>query len=232
MVKRIEVYGLDPAIEPDEEKLHRVIKLGLGSVPVAGALAAELFTSLFESPLAKRRTEWMTKVTEVVNELIDEGVLTEDNLRENEVFVSTVAQTCTIALRNHQEEKLKALQNVVRNSAVPSRLSDDYRQLFLSFVDVCTVTHIRFICIFSGPEEWALENQVQFPMWSMGGLVNVVEHCLPDLVGGRDLYEPIWKDLYQRGYVDTDSLGGTMSREGMLAPRLTELGRRLFKFIS
>lgn len=232
-MKKINANEFDPEQEPDGEKLHRVAKIGLGSIPVAGPVVAEIFASIFESPLAKRRTQWMHKITEVVNDLVEEGVLTEKDLQENEVFISTVSQACVIALRNHQEEKLDALRNAVKNSAIDTCPEEDYRQLFLNFIDVCTVTHIKLLNLFSGPEAWGKSHGVDFPTsWSMGGITQVIEHAYPSLQGQQELYEPIFSDLYQRGLVNTESLGTTMSRQGMMSERLTPMGRRLLRFIS
>lgn len=230
---KIDPRDFDPDLEPDGEKLHRAARFVLGSVPVAGPLFADVFASIFESPLARRRTEWMHKVTDVINDILDGGVITEKDLQQNEVFVSTVAQACNIALRNHQEEKLEALRNAVKNSALDTCPEEDYRQLFLNFVDVCTVTHIKLLNLFSGPEAWGKSHGVDFPTsWSMGGITQVVEHAYPSLQGQQKLYGPIFSDLYQRGLVDTPSLGTTMSRQGMMSERLTPMGRRLLRFIS
>ncbi len=230
---RIDPAEFDPDIEPDSEKLNRLGKLVLGSVPVAGPVISEVFASIFESPLARRRTEWMYKVTEVLNELMDSGVLTEKDLQQNEVFVSTVSQACTIALRNHQEEKLCALRNAVKNTALTTCPEEDFRQLFLNFIDVCTVTHIRLLHLFAGPEAWARANGIEFPSgWHMGGMRQVIEHAYPDLKDRQGLYDPIWKDMYQRGLVTSDSLGSTMSRQGMMSARLTPMGQDLLAFIS
>lgn len=230
---RIDPKEFDPDQEPDGEKLHRIAKIGLGSIPVAGSVAAEIFASIFESPLTRRRTQWMYKITEVVNELTADGVLTEKDIQENEVFISTVSQACSIALRNHQEEKLEALRNAVKNAALDSCPEEDYRQLFLNFVDVCTVTHIKLLNLFSGPEAWGRKHGFEFPAnWSMGGMTQVIEAAFPALKGQQQLYDPIWKDMYQRGLVTSDSLGSTMSRQGMMAARLTPLDVKLLEFIS
>lgn len=232
-MKRIDPDLIDPAVEPAGEKVGRVIRSIAGAVPVIGGAATEIFNSLFEGPLSKRRTEWMLNVTEILNDLMEEGLVTEASLKENEAFISTVAQTCNMALRNHEAEKLEALRNAVKNSAMPSCPSDDYRQLFLNFVDACTVTHIKILHLFHNPKEWIASQGREFPQgWYMGGLTQVIEFSLPELAGQEALYKPIWKDLYQRGLITTDSLGTTMGVDGMLANRTTGLGTKLIEFLS
>jgi hypothetical protein len=231
-MKRIDTDALDPALESDGEKLHRGARIALGLVPGVGGALVEVFNSVIESPLTKRRWETMIQLGEVINDLLEQGVVTEAGLQENEVFISTVAEVCAISLRNHQAEKLEALRNAVKNSALPGCPAEDYRQLFLNFVDVCTVTHIRLLHLFDGPEKWFLREEKTIPGWSMGGLTSVAEFAFPDLVGQKELYLSIWKDLYQRGLVDTDSMGSTMSRDGMLAPRTSKMGAQLVAFLS
>lgn len=154
MRKKVDLSGLDPDLEADSEKLHRLARIGVGAIPVVGGPLVEIFNSVLESPLSKRRTETMIQLGEVINELIEQGVVTEAGLQDNDAFISTVAEVCAISLRNHEAEKLEALRNAVRNSALPSCPSDDYRQIFLNFVDVCTVTHIRLLHLFLDPELW------------------------------------------------------------------------------
>ncbi|WP_053152127.1 hypothetical protein [Pseudomonas protegens] len=230
---KIDLDGLDPKVEPDGEKLHRVARITLGAVPIVGSPLLEVFNSVLESPLNKRRTETMLEIGEVLNELIDKGIVTEAGLQQNEAFVSTVAEVCNISLRNHQAEKLEALRNAVKNSALPTCPSEDYRQLFLNFVDVCTVTHIKLLKLFENPQKWASENGFLFPgNWVSGSLSQVVEFAYPDLKGKTEICSAIWKDLFQRGLVTTESLSSGMNRDAMMSRRNTSLGCQLIQFLS
>ncbi|VVM52152.1 hypothetical protein PS663_00845 [Pseudomonas fluorescens] len=228
----IDLDGLDPNLEPESEKFHRLARIGLGAVPLAGGAMVEVFNSILESPLSKRRTDTMLLIGQTLNDLIEKGVVTEEDLQENEAFISTVAEVCNITLRNHQEEKLDALRNAVKNSALPSCPSDDYRQLFLNFVDVCTVTHIKLLQLFYDPKEWFKSREIVAPNWTMGSLSSVIDLGLPDIKGHVDIRDSIWKDLYQRGLVTTDGLNATMSGDGMFARRTSPLGAKLIEFIS
>ncbi|KNH48326.1 hypothetical protein [Pseudomonas lini] len=232
-MKKVDLSGLDPDLESDGEKMHRFARIGISAVPVVGGPLVEIFNSVLEAPLSKRRAGTMIQIGEVINELIERKVVTEEGLQENDAFISTVAEVCAISLRNHESEKLEALRNAVKNSALPSCPSDDYRQLFLNFVDVCTVTHIRLLHLFADPEAWVAREGKQFPSsWSMGGIDQVIEFALPELEGREKIYKVIWKDLYQRGLINTDNLGMTMSAHGMKESRTTEMGSALIKFLS
>ncbi|AMR68738.1 hypothetical protein A0T30_13055 [Aquipseudomonas alcaligenes] len=174
----------------------------------------------------------MVEVGDALNELLDAKVLTEEGLQQNEAFITTVAQASILAIRNHQLEKLEALRNAVLNVAAGHCPEDDLRQLFLNFVDGCTVTHIRLLSLMNGPAEWAKLHGVEFPNWTMAGLSDVIEHALPELCGKESLYRVIWRDLYQQGFVNSDGLGSTMSAAGLMARRTTDIGEQLIAFLS
>ena len=65
----------------------------------------------------------------------------------------------------------------------------------------------------------------------MGGLSHVLAEAFPALQGQRDIYDQIWKDLYQRGLVNTDGLHTTMTGQGLKDSRTTELGKAFLGFI-
>jgi hypothetical protein len=231
-VKKIDVEVLDPKVESVEEKAHRGARMAISMIPVAGGPLVEIFNSIVESPLTKRRWDTVREIGEVINDLLDQKIVTEENLQQNEAFISTVAEVCSISLRNHQKEKLEALKNAVRNSALPTCPSDDYRQMFLNFVDVCTVTHIRLLQLFDDPRGWFAKRQISLPNWGMGSLSTVIEMALPDLTGHNEIRDAIWKDLYQRGLVTTDGLNAGMSGDGMLSKRTSPMGVQLIAFLS
>lgn len=231
-MKKIDVEGLDPQVEPLGEKAHRGTRIALSLIPVAGGALVEVFNSVVESPLTKRRWDTVRDIGEVINDLLDQGIVTEENLQQNDAFISTVAEVCSISLRNHQAEKLEALKNAVKNSALPSCPADDYRQLFLNFVDVCTVSHIKLLTVFNHPRAWLDQKGIKTPNWISGSLSSVIDLALPELRGHQEIRDSIWKDMYQRGLVSTDSLNSSLSSDGMLAKRTTSLGEQLINFLS
>ncbi|BCA27380.1 hypothetical protein [Metapseudomonas otitidis] len=232
-INKIDNELIDPVIEPGGEKAHRVARIMIGALPILGGAGVEIFNSVIDTPMNERKVQWMNQVGNALNDLIEKGVLTEQGLQHNQTFITTVAQASMLAIRSHQQEKLQALRNTVLNVAVGHAPEEDLRQLFLNFIDVCTVTHIRLLSLMNGPEEWGHKHGVEFPSgWSMGGITQAIEHAFPDLQGKEQIYKVIWGDLYQRGFINTECLGTTMSRQGILARRTTELGSQLIDFLS
>ncbi|MBN3561808.1 hypothetical protein [Aliamphritea spongicola] len=221
-----------PTVEPSSEKAHRIARASIAAVPALGGTLVEAFNTLIEPPMARRKTAWMVQVTEALNELIQKGVLTEVDLQNNEKFFTTLVHASNVALKNHEEEKLVALRNAVVNSALVGAPEDTLQQLFLNLVDTCTSWHLSLLRLFQGPEQWAAENNHEFPNWSMGGLTAVIESAYPELKPHKDLYHLVWQELYRNGLVTTDGLGGTMSMGGMMAKRTTSIGDQFVMFIS
>ncbi len=232
LVNTIDKELIDPIIEPDSEKAHRVARAAISAVPVMGGALVEAFSSLIEPPMARRKTEWMVQVTEAINKLYQKGFVTEQDLQSNEKFFTTLVHASNVAIKNHEQEKLNALKNAVLNSALPDAPDDTLQQLFLNLIDSCTSWHIALLKLFQNPEIWAKNNNHQFPSWSMGGLTAVIESAYPELGNEKDLYRLVWQELFRSGLLNTDGLGTTMSASGMLAKRTTEIGDKFVKFIS
>ena len=187
MLSTIDKELIDPIIEPDLEKAHKVARATISAVPVMGGALVEAFNSLIEPPMARRRTEWMVQVTEAINELYEKGFVTEQDLQSNDKFFTTLVHASNVAIKNHEQEKLSALRNAVLNSALPEAPDDTLQQLFLNLIDSYTSWHIAILKLFQDPNIWAQQNDHLFPNWRMTGLSAVIEHAYPKLRGRKDL---------------------------------------------
>ena len=202
---------------------HALTKAGLSIIPVVGGPAVELFQQLVLPPLERRRNEWMEQVGEKLLSLEQRGLNLGD-LQSNEQFITTVMQASTAALRTHKAEKLDALRNAVINIAIGHGPEDTIQHLLLSFVDEFSEMHLRVIAFANSPRPPA--------GISAGGLAHVLEDNIPALRGQRELFDQLWKDLYIRGLINTESLHVMMTGNGLGQSRTTELGKSLLRFIS
>ncbi len=231
-MREIDKELIDPKVEPASEKVHRLVRVFLATVPSIGGTLVEAFNALIEPPMMRRKTEWMVQVTDALNQLFKKGILTEQDLQTNEKFFTTLFHASNVAIRNHEKEKLEALRNAVVNSALPDAPDDTLQQLFLNLIDTCTSWHITLLKLFQGPEEWAKKRGHRFPSWSIGGIATVIEDAFPSLKGQQDIYRLVWQELFRSGLVNTDGLGTTMTASGMLAKRTTKIGDKFLAFIS
>lgn len=219
--------SLKPPSRSASDVVHSLVEGVTSAIPVVGGPAAELFAALVQPPLERRRDEWMQSVG-LALEKLRRGGLDLDSLRNNDAFLDTVLQATQIALRNHQEEKRAALRNAILNTAIGATLDDMRRHMFLRYVDEFTPKHLGILALFDNPIDWFERAQRAFPNLHMGGLSHVLVEAFPTLQGQREIYEQIWKDLYQRGLVNTDGLHTMMT--GLQDSRTTELGKAFLGF--
>jgi len=211
---------------------HALAKAVISEVPLIGAPAAELFSLVVTPPLERRRAEWLNAIADRLKELETRmhGFKIEA-LKDNPLFITAVLHATIVALRNHQKEKLDALQNAVVNSARGVDIEENLQLMFLNMVDELTPLHLRVLKYFDNPRKWLEEHGIKFSIY-MGGASSGLEAALPEVQGQRDLYDTLMMDLYNRGLVSADKtvLHAMMSGDGILASRITELGRKFLRY--
>ncbi len=107
--------------------------------------APELFRRFVTPPLEKRQIAWMEVVAESLRHLENQTRISVDDFTKNESFVSVVLQATIVAIRNHHEEKRRALANCILNAGIQTNLNDDLKLAFVRFVDELSPTHILLL---------------------------------------------------------------------------------------
>lgn len=204
------------------DRAHAITKGVLSAVPWLGGIGAELFQMVIQPPLERRRAEWMDDVAKKLQELESSG-LDLERLRENEEFLSTILYASQIAIRTHTEEKLVALRNATLNVAIGQAPDSALQSIFLNYVDMFCDWHILILKLFQSPPKSEL---------LMGALENVLLNAYPELRNERALYDALWRDLFQRGLVGTESLQSTMGAIGLSQRKTTEHGDKFLSFIN
>lgn len=215
--------NLEPPKATKGDAAHAITTAGLSAIPVVGGPAVELFQHLVQPPLERRRAEWMAAVGEKLLELESRGIDIEE-LGQKDEFISAVMHASQIALRTHQDEKREALRNAVFNVAAGQSPGEALEHMFFEWIDSLSLLHIQILRLFQDP--------TPPPSMSMGGLGSVLEHNMPNLRGHRHVYDQVWKDLYSRGLINTDSLHVTMSGQGLASKRTSEIGDAFLRFVS
>lgn len=209
---------------------HTVTRAGLGTIPVVGGAASELFSAVVTSSLDRRRQEWMEQVGEGLRALEQKRGINIEDLGDNESFIDTVMLASQAAIRNSQHEKRRALLNAVLNAALPDAPDQARQHMFVDLVDVFTEWHLRILALFHDPPGW-FERHGAPANLGMGGLSRVLIEAFPELRDQRPLYDQIWRDLYTRGLVNTEILHVTMSGQGLAQRRTTDLGAEFLAFL-
>jgi hypothetical protein len=209
---------------PKESKTdvaHALAKGMISAVPLVGAPAAELFSLVVTPPLERRRADWLNAIAERLRELETkvQGFKIEA-LKDNPLFITAVMHATIAALRNHQKEKLDALQNAVVNSARGVDIEENLQLLFLNMIDELTPLHLRVLSYFDNPRKWLEQHGIKCSIY-MGGADSGLEAALPELKDQRDLYDTLVADLHNHGLVNADKtvLHSMMSEQGIFANR-------------
>jgi hypothetical protein len=217
------------------DRALQATKVVVAGIPLVGGSGVEIMNMVITPPLERRRNEWFSDLAQRLFELEDrvEGFRVEE-LSENSAFITTALQASTIALRNHQTEKLEALKNAVLNAALPKSPDENLQQMFLSFVDAMTEWHIRILLFFNDPIAWGKAHGVGFTEPSIGCAIEqrLVE-AFPDLKGKSEMYTQIVKELATNmGLIADVSLQTMMTGPGTLSSRTTGLGKKFVTFIT
>jgi hypothetical protein len=223
---------LIPPAEDYTDHLHTLARAGISFVPMVGGAAGELFNMIIAPPILKRRNEWMNEVAERLRSLADQKRISLEQLKDQPAFIDAVLQTTQAAIRCHEQTKREALRNAVLNAALPGSPDSSTQLMFISFVDRFTEWHIRVLDLFADPPRWAADHNTSFPQLLAGGLTDILLHAFRELRGRDDFYRQIWSDLNNSGLLNTPSLGGTMTGQGLLAKRVTNFGEQFIRFIS
>jgi hypothetical protein len=214
------------------DHLHTVARAIIGVIPVVGSPAVELFNSIVTPPIERRRDEWREAVGQRLQEIADAGYLNPNELGSNATFITTLMHASAAAVRNHQAEKLDALRNAVLNSALPNPPGDSIQQVFVSYVDLFTVWHLRILKFLESPWAWFERNGKAAPQFSIAGSIErVLLAAYPDLSDQRDFYSLIEQDLTTRG-LSRGKFFLTMGPDGVYDKHTTAFGDQFLKFIA
>ena len=225
--------SLTPPEKSIVDDLHSMAKGSISCIPVVGGLAAELFGLVITPPLERRRTTWMNQVADELA-LLRETVsgFSWDKLKEDDTFLDVFLQAGQIALRNHHAEKIVALKNAVCNSALKINVEETQQLIFLRYIDELTIVHLKLLDLMRDPRQWEKNNNKQFPQLVNGKLAQIIYHAFPELKTQEALTQLFVNDLQARGLLQEVNIRGTMSANGLMVARSTEMGSDFLRYIS
>lgn len=217
--------------------------------------ASELFHYIVTPPLEKRRQIWMQEISEAILDLESKRLLSIEELRTNDSFIDTLLHCSQIMARNSQREKHIALKNAVINSALPHTPEESLRQMYLEWIDIFTVWHLRILKFMDNPEQWIkkpgtlnipgsvdiADVEKQWKEWKkerspydiddLGVLIAFIETVFPELKEKKAFYKQIVRDLFARGLISIEDVL-SVNWHGLLTKRTTELGEQFLEFIN
>lgn len=131
---------------------YRVTRATVGVVPYIGPPLQEILDMTIGAPLARRQAEWSKSLAETIQDICNRiDGLSPEQLGQNEEFLNVVAAATEIAMKNHRQEKLEALRNIVAHTAEGIELNEVLRNTFLSLVDRFSPIHLSVLRLHSNP---------------------------------------------------------------------------------
>ncbi|MGI0061201.1 MAG: hypothetical protein ACREBA_01975 [Nitrosotalea sp.] len=132
--------------------LYAMVKGGLSSIPIAGGVISEIFSTVKTSPYNQRMRTFLQSVNERLVALEKNGKIDVESLVTNDEFFDIVIQATEIAVKNSQTEKLEALQNCVTNTALKINIDRDRKMMYLNIVNQITPSHLLVLRLIANPE--------------------------------------------------------------------------------
>jgi hypothetical protein len=124
-----------------EEWVRHAIKAGLSIVPWCGGPLAELVDSAWVPKHVKKMEEWLAKVDKILQELLEKGTITMDQLVQDEHFASLFQKTTKAYLDNVEAFKRPALQSALKASLTKA-IPLDKKYIFLQMVEYLNETQL------------------------------------------------------------------------------------------
>lgn len=178
------------------DKNYGAIKAGIGLIPGAGGAIAEFYSTYISPPAQKRLYLFLESLIKDLRKLeVQVRDFSLASLKENPCFTTMLIQSFDIAKRNHQEEKLEALRNLLLNSALPNSIEDDMKLLFLDWVDELKISHINLLYMLDDPSRYR------------DGYID-----LPDLENNKHFYNQLLKHLAAKDLVVLEEKFGSSTQ--------------------
>lgn len=213
--------------------LHTLTKSALSSIPLAGSAVSEIFNMIIAPPIEQRRDNWIKQIYNSLIELknkVDSFDISK--LKDNPVFISVFMQATQIAIKNHQSEKLAALQNAIVNSAKNIGIDETKQLIFLKLIDDLSVWHLKVLYYLQNPNKRFQERGISKPNLIMGSASVPLKTYYPELANEDAFLNLIIKDLYSAGLIGSQDLNGMMTESGLYANRTTKFGDEFLAYIS
>lgn len=193
---------------------------------------SDAFNWLVDKPINIRRDQWIVEMEKRLCYLELHG-LKIDDLQSNEEFISAVLYASSIAIRNHSEEKRKALLNAITNIAFKTKINETKEKIFLNYIDSLTDWHLRILWYFENPKQRFIDANKKNTIFSSGAPSVVFYRFFDEQEISNELAKIIINDLHAKSLLAIDESGFNtiMGWESASGRHLTGLGREFFNFI-
>jgi hypothetical protein len=198
----------------------------MSAIPFVGGPAAEFFDYFVRSPIAKRQYEFVLKLAVGLDRL-QKNQIDIETLPNNQKFVTIVSQAMVISLRNHQTEKLEALQNAILNSATSDDSDIDLELMFLNYIDTFTPSHLEVL-------DYLNRNEFNLKGGGWSKYINEEIYVALNSVNAKyadiNYFNAIMKDLMDKELISPKTRN--VPEEKFYATVVTNMGKNFLNYIT
>lgn len=212
-----------------KDAIHLLLTGSASLVPIVG----DIIKFIFEDPAMKRRDDWIQSIANRVQKL-EENNISIENLKDNENFISAVFYASSIAVKTHSEEKHKRLLNALTNTALTPSIDETKQTIFLNLINEFTELHILLLEFFYNPNEKVIQlessNNIIF---NNNSFLQVLKDYYKDKLFNDEVLKIVINTLYSNNLIsiNNDRMSTTMTRDGLLTKRTTNIGDEFIEFI-
>lgn len=213
---------------------HSVLKSICGSAPYVGQALQEILGYTFPAPIENRLHNWRELVASEFSGLVGKIQDQSEKLKDLESRFSEKAEhfrdlyikATQSAVGTSLEKKIESLKNALLNACVGS-ISDSKQSIFLNYIDSFTIWHFKILNFVNDPSlAYDEDNRKKETFNSTSFLL---EDYFQELKDQKTLYCLIWKDLHQKGLLQSDTPTGLVTN--VWHTYTTDLGKELLDFI-
>jgi hypothetical protein len=199
-------------------------KTALSAIPVGGALISCIWDSVKSNCAQKRLKEWELLLEERLVKIED----TLEQVGSNECFTTAVMKATESAIKTMENEKRNYLANAVFNS-LTCEVNESILMMYLGFIDKYTLWHIKILDFFQNPTKF---EGISAQNYYMGSPMKPLCSVYQELENNNEVVDLIIKELYADGLMNIEKINCTMTGNGMVASRTTQLGNDFIEFIT
>lgn len=183
-------------------------------VSIIMSAVSEMRTGIYK----QRLEDWQRLVDERLSKLENTVV---NNLPQNEKFATVMLTSAQLSLKT---DKIKSalLANAVAYSAT-TNISEERIVILLNCIERYTISHLKLLRFLQNPKDYNPRENMM-----MGSPMTIYNDYYPNR--DKSLDNIIIRDLHSDGLIDTDSLNTTISYDGCLSKRTTDLGDNMISF--
>lgn len=207
-----------------------VVKAAINAVPYVGGFVGSLINDYIPTNLSSRRDEFIitfAEELEKVKDQVNEGILRE------QYFTTIVIETFRNAVATHEQVKIDAYRAILLNTLIAQEPDSDEILMMLHLTNSFTPLHLKLLKLFSNPGAYlANDKEVgeRFAEVTGGSPQDLARACFPNY--DHEILALTLSELDTARVCISVSGVMKMPRKDLLAPQISQFGRKYLSYIS